>query len=103
MRIAYPDDADLPKLWFLCAEALNLAPDQHAEKLFKTILGNCQSIVNSIGSLRNKISDAHGQGRRSVKPKPRHAELAVNLAGTMAAFPVATWKERGPSQRAEAT
>jgi hypothetical protein len=29
-----------------------------------------------------------------VKPKARHAELAVNLAGTMAAFLVATWKER---------
>jgi hypothetical protein len=29
-----------------------------------------------------------------VKPKPRHAELAVNLAGTMASFLVATWREQ---------
>jgi hypothetical protein len=29
-----------------------------------------------------------------VKPKPRHAELAVNLAGAMAAFMVATWQEK---------
>jgi hypothetical protein len=61
-----------------------LAPHQHQEKLFKTMLGNCQSVVNSLGALRNKIGDAHGSGRRSIKPKPRHAELAVNLAGAMA-------------------
>jgi hypothetical protein len=93
--VEYPDDADLPKLWAMCAETLNLAPHQHQEKLFKAILGNCQSVVNSLGALRNKIGDAHGSGRRPVKPKPRHAELAVNLAGTMAAFLVATFKERG--------
>lgn len=89
----YPDSADLPKLWGLAAEELTLAPHQHQEPVFKTILGNCQSVVNSLGTVRNRIGDAHGQGRRPVKPKPRHAELAVNLAGTMAAFLVATWQE----------
>ena len=70
----------------MAAERLNLALHQHQEAIFKAILGNCQSVVNYLGSIRNKIGDAHGQGRRAVKPKPRHAELAVNLAGAMAAF-----------------
>jgi hypothetical protein len=70
-RIDYPDDADLPKLLSMSAENLNLAPHQHQEKLFKAILGNCQSIVNSLGALRNKIGDAHGSGRRPVKPRAR--------------------------------
>jgi hypothetical protein len=90
----YPDDADLPKLWALVAERLNLAPHQHQEQIFKAILGNCQSVVNHLGAIRNRIGDAHGQGRKPVKPKARHAELAVNLAGTMAAFLIATWKEQ---------
>ena len=90
----YPDNADLPKLWALAAEHLNLAPSHHQEGIFKSILGNCQSVVNNLGAIRNRIGDAHGQGRRPVKPKPRHAELAVNLAGTMAAFLAATWNER---------
>jgi hypothetical protein len=94
MGQTYDERADLPKLYAQCASALNLAPDQHTEKSFKTILGNCQSVVNELGSLRNKISDAHGHGRRPVKPAPRHAELAVNLAGTVAAFLVATWSEK---------
>lgn len=89
----YPDDADLPKLWALTAEKLNLAPHQHQEQLFKTILGNCQSVVNSLGAIRNKIGDAHGHGPRPVKPKARHAELAVNLAGSMASFLVSTWND----------
>jgi len=93
-QVPYPDDADLPKLWNLAAEQLNLAPRQHEEKVFKSILGNCQAVVNLLGAIRNRIGDAHGQGRRPVKPKPRHAELAVNLAGTMAAFLVSTWKDR---------
>lgn len=90
----YEASADLPKLWALTAKQLNLAPDQHEESVFKTILGNCQSVVNSLGTIRNRVGDAHGQGRRPVKPKQRHAELAVNLAGTMASFLVATWKDR---------
>lgn len=93
-QTSYPDDADLPKLWALASELLNLAPHQHQENVFKAILGNCQSVVNYLGSIRNKIGDAHGQGRLPVKPKPRHAELAVNLAGTMASFLIATWNER---------
>ena len=94
----YPDDADPGKLWALCAKQLNLGPDQHAEPVFKSILGNCQSVVNNLAAIRNKISDAHGKGKRAVRPKARHAELAVNLAGSMAAFLVSTWKERTDSK-----
>jgi hypothetical protein len=94
LHAPYPDDADPGKLWALCADHLNLSPSQHSEVVFKSILGNCQSIVNNLAAIRNKVGDAHGQGKRAVKAKPRHAELAVNLAGSMAAFLVATWSER---------
>jgi hypothetical protein len=90
----YADDAELPQLWKQCAELLKLAPDQHQEQIFKSMLGSCQNIVASLGAVRNKIGDAHGARPRAVKPKPRHAELAVNLAGTMASFLVATWREQ---------
>ncbi|WP_334364405.1 abortive infection family protein [Bradyrhizobium sp. AZCC 1578] len=49
------------------------------------------SVVEGLGSLRNKIGDAHGQGGKPVRPSARHAaQLAVNLAGAMATF-LDTW------------
>jgi hypothetical protein len=96
-QIIYPDDADLPKLYKLTAELLNIAPSQHTEDVFRRILGGCTSVVEGLGALRNKVGDAHGQGRRQVRPLARHAHLAVNLAGTMATFIVETWLDRrGP-------
>lgn len=95
LKVDYGTNPDLPKLWSIVAEQLNLAPSQHSEAVFKQILGSCQSIVNSLGAIRNKVGDSHGQGRLPIKPKPRHAELAINLAGSMSAFLVSTWKERG--------
>jgi hypothetical protein len=38
--------------------------------------------------------DAHSSGPKRARPKPRHAELAVNLAGAMATFLVSTWQAR---------
>ncbi len=94
--IPYSDKEELPTLHALTIEQLNLAPSQHTEPIFKTILGNCQAVVNGLGTMRNRLGDAHGRATRQVKPAPRHAELAVNLAGTMASFLVSTWEIKEP-------
>lgn len=93
-NVTYDDKYDLPKLYNMVAEQLHLSPSQHTEKVFKQILGSCQAVVEGLGTLRNKLSDAHGKGKTGVKPATRHAELAVNLAGTMATFLIATWDAR---------
>ena len=90
----FKDEDDLPVLYRRLAKLLKLAPDDHTEQVFKQILGSCQSIVESLGSIRNKLGDAHSQGPKRARPQPRHAELAVNLAGTMATFLIATWEAR---------
>jgi len=90
----YDDSADLPKLYGLASRQINLSPSQHTEQLFKQILGGCQTVVEGLGALRNRLSDAHGKGAAGVRPAPRHAELAVNLAGTMATFLLQTWEAR---------
>jgi hypothetical protein len=90
----YDDRDDLPALYKAVAMTLNVAPSQHTEETFKRILGGATSVVEGLGSLRNKIGDAHGHGKRPVRPSARHAQLAVNLAGTVATFIVETWNER---------
>lgn len=89
----YGENDDLPKLYATAAAHLNLAPSQHTETVVKSILGNCQSVVGNLASLRNRLGDAHGQGKLPVRPQARHAELAVNLAGSMAMFLVSTARE----------
>ena len=92
--VAYADKDDLPKLYGMAAKELNLAPSQHTEEAFKKILGGAHSVVDGLANLRNRIGDAHGQGKRPVKPLPRHAELAVNMAGTVASFLLATFEAK---------
>ncbi len=77
----------------MAAKALNLAPDQHSEEPIKAILRGAITLVSGIGTLRNKLGDAHGRGGgRRVKALPRDASLAVNLAGGMATFLVESSK-----------
>lgn len=94
----YNDKDDLPKLYGKVAKALNLAPNQHTEEAIKAILGGAMTVVNGIGTLRNKLSDAHGRGGKlPVRPSQRHASLAVNMAGTVAVFIVETHLGRTPT------
>jgi hypothetical protein len=92
---SYQDDWQLPQLYSEVAKQLKLSPAQHSEDIFKQILGGCHSVINGMAGMRNRFSDAHGKGKAGVKAAPRHAELAVNLAGSMATFLVATWEARG--------
>ena len=93
--LGYRDDDDLPKLYAKAASALNLAPSQHSEEPIKRILGGVMTLVNGIGTLRNRLSDSHGRGGAlRVRPSQRHANLAVNAAGAVATFLVETHRER---------
>ena len=94
LGIDYGPKDDLPKLYRKTSEGLNLAPDQHGEEVFKQILGGCKSVVEGLGAVRNRLGDAHGQGRSHVRPASRHAELAVNLAGAMSLFLIQTFEHR---------
>jgi hypothetical protein len=96
----YKHGDDLPKLYRLASEKLNLAPSQHSEEAFKRILGGCTSVVEGLGSLRNKVGDAHARGKRQVRVLPRHAHLAVNLAGAMALYLIETWEAHVEKSRA---
>jgi hypothetical protein len=85
---------ELSELYKLTSTELNLSPSQHTQEVFKQILGGCSGVISGLGTLRNRLGDAHGQGKLQVRPAPRHAELAVNLSGSVALFLVSTFKEQ---------
>jgi hypothetical protein len=92
--VVYDDAGDLPALYKAVSAKLGLAPGSYPEPSFKQILGGCHSVVVGLGSLLNKAGDAHGSGRQVYRPAPRHAALAVNLAGSMALFLIETHEAR---------
>jgi hypothetical protein len=96
---SWEEKDDLPVLYKKLSKTLSLAPDDHTEQVFKQILSGCQSVVTALGALRNKLGDAHSIGPRRIKPAARHAELAVNLSGTMAMFLVSTWNARQEKEK----
>lgn len=92
--VPFGRNLDLAEIYRLTAEQLNLSPTQHAEQVFKKILGGSLSVVDGLASVRNTFGDAHGKGRAAVRPAPRHAILAANLALAISDFLMATHKEK---------
>ena len=90
--IPYDKDSTLPQLYRLTSDSLNLSPRKQTDQVLKRIFGAITVIVEGLGNLRNILGDAHGKGAKSEMPELRHAELAVNLAGALATFLIATWE-----------
>jgi hypothetical protein len=92
--LSYDDTTDMPKLGAQACRMLRLSPADYSEDIFKRILGACMTVVEGIAALRNRHGDAHGRGVRVLRPAVRHAELAVNLAGSTATFLISTLEAR---------
>lgn len=88
-----PGKIELHELYKLTADSLPVAPSPETKEIFKQVLGGCSAVINGVGAIRNKLGDAHGKDSKSAKPMTRHAELAVNLAGSMSMFLVTTFLE----------
>lgn len=99
LGVKVSDDEEMPALFGVISEPLGLCPKQYSEKEFKKILGGVWSIVNGLASLRNGLGDAHGRGKRFVKPLPRHAEFAVNMAGTLSSFLIKSLERKQTAER----
>jgi hypothetical protein len=86
LGVTHDDTWDLPKLYHETAANLGIAPTQNTDPLFKSVFGASQTIVTRVGEIRNKLGDAHGKANLD-RPVPRqHAELAINLAGSICCF-----------------
>ena len=90
----YEDGWDLARLYKAAAGSMEIAPDQHSEQIIKQILTGVTTVVGGLAAMRNTLSDAHGKSKRSVRPAPRHAKLAVNSGFAVAGFLIETHVEK---------
>ena len=102
LQVTYESSWDLSRLYKAAASAMEIAPDQHSEQVIKQILSGVTTVVTGLGALRNSLSDAHGRGKGSARPAPRHAKLAVNAGFAIAGFLIDTHVER-PGKPASAS
>ena len=93
----FREGTPLPRLYEQTAKVLEMAPNEHLAPVFNSIFTACAEVIESIGRLRNELSDSHGRGPFGEMPHWRHAELAVNLSGAMATYLAAVWKGRQPT------
>lgn len=89
-----PFKDDFPKLYKLAIKQLNLSPGNQHQEIFNQILNGCKSVVEGINAARGKWGSSHGKNNSQLKnlPLKRHAELVVNLSGSMAIFLIQSWK-----------
>ncbi|UPW09353.1 abortive infection family protein [Gordonia terrae] len=92
--VAYENSWDLAKLYKVTASSMEVSPDQHSEQIIKQILSGATTVVSGLAGMRNALSDAHGRGKGSVGPAPRHAKLAVNAGFAIAGFLIDTHIEK---------
>jgi Abortive infection C-terminus len=100
--VTYEDSWDLTRLYKAAASAMEVSPDQHTEQIIKQILSGAATVVGGLAGMRNALSDAHGRGKGSVGPAPRHAKLAVNTGFAIAGFLIDTHIEK-PTRKPLAT
>jgi hypothetical protein len=77
-----PNKHTLPDLYRLVARQVPLSSDDGIGNVIREILGSCQHIVTGVGTLRNRMGDAHA----GIPTDRYHAELAVQLAGAISIF-----------------
>ncbi|MGE4337919.1 MAG: abortive infection family protein [Pigmentiphaga sp.] len=77
-------DGDLGRLFNRVRTLLNLDPSRKdISDALRQVISGLASIIQGLGTMRNKMSDSHGT---TYKPARHHAKLAVNCAMTLADF-----------------
>jgi hypothetical protein len=89
---AVTDNPKLPTLLHRTLSVLELSPRQNADRDLKKVLGNAQAVVDGVAALRGLLGDAHGRSPQDGEATPEQAELAVNLAGSVALFLVRSFE-----------
>ena len=84
-----PDDGNLSNLRNKFEQLYDMVPFKNPSEIEKSInnlLSGINKIIDSLGVLRNKNSDAHGVGSSRIRFKEHHARLIANTARTLCEF-----------------
>jgi hypothetical protein len=86
VSVSYGSNLDLLQLFRRVSDELRLSVTADMGRVEKQFYSGTYNVVQSLTELRNQVGDAHGKGQLETKPSSAQAELALNLAGGVAAF-----------------
>lgn len=92
--VLFPSKQDIQGLSKAVYPLLDISPEKEADADFRTLFQSTISIIQSIGTIRTKIGDAHGASPSRVEPSEKHARLVTNMAGALSLFLLETYAER---------
>jgi len=98
-----PLKKDVGGLWDASKRHLGLDPASMPETDMKAIVVGLATVARGIGALRTHASTAHGQGSKVYRLQPRHGQLAVNAAHTIATFVIETWDAKRAASQSQPT
>ncbi len=91
--IPFPSKQDIQGLSKTVYPLLSISPEREVDANFRTLSQSTISIVQSLGTIRTKIGDAHGASPSRAEPSEKHARLATNMAGALCLFLLETYIE----------
>jgi hypothetical protein len=92
--VSFPSKQDIQGLSKTVYPLLDISPERETDTDFRALFQSTISIVQSLGTIRTKIGDAHGASPSRVEPAEKHARLATNMAGALCFFLLETYIER---------
>lgn len=95
MGTVYKTNGNLGELISTLKNNLKISPEKSSARIdtaFDKILTDISKIVVELGAIRNELGSAHGKHKHSARPEIHHAELTINLAGSIALFLIKTWE-----------
>lgn len=91
-----PKKETIGSLVRFAAARLELSPEQQADPDLRKLTGGLATIVETIGTIRDSHSAAHGKDPDARDLTARHARLVVSAAGAISLFLMDTVRDRAP-------
>lgn len=77
---------DIVRLYNSVKKKLKIQQKKEFDKRVNQLLSGIENVINSIASMRNITSDAHGKGKNRIKVSKREAELTINSTKTICLY-----------------
>jgi hypothetical protein len=101
LNVELPNKEGIQELFKAASSALDLDPSKQVNHELKDLCSGLITVVQNLGTLRNKFGIAHGKDPAYIGLSDSQARLAVNAAGVAATFIMERWQQTKKAKQPE--